>query len=152
MASQSFHEFWWGKCWQIYNSYTLATLVNLEFGWVKYWRMAFVLLNSLKFSPTKILHYTVLFWVNPSAMMITYSWYVSSDYNARVCSSIRIYIYHSWLITAIFTVHEQTLSLIPDTKHTETIVWFDVVYLCYITEKERCFYWSQYACKFYMYI
>ena len=35
---------------------TLDTLVNLEFGWVKYWRMTFVL---PKFSPTKILRYTV---------------------------------------------------------------------------------------------
>ena len=32
----------------------LATLVNLEFGWVKYWQMVFSLPNSL-FSPTKIL-------------------------------------------------------------------------------------------------
>ena len=29
----------------------LATLVNLEFGWVKYWRMAFILPNSPKLSP-----------------------------------------------------------------------------------------------------
>ena len=33
---------------------TLATLVILEFGWVKYWRMVFV---SPKFSPAKILRY-----------------------------------------------------------------------------------------------
>ena len=38
---------------------TLATLVNLEFDSVKYWSMAFVLPKSPKFSPAKILHYTV---------------------------------------------------------------------------------------------
>ena len=31
----------------------LAALVNLEFGWVKYWRMTFVLPNSPKFAPPK---------------------------------------------------------------------------------------------------
>ena len=38
---------------------TLATLVNLEFGWVKYWQMAFVSPNSPKFSSAKILCYMV---------------------------------------------------------------------------------------------
>ena len=37
----------------------IATLVNLEFGGVKYRRMVFGLPNSPEFSPTKILHYTV---------------------------------------------------------------------------------------------
>ena len=32
---------------------TLATLVNLEFGRMKYWQMAFVLPNLLSFSPPK---------------------------------------------------------------------------------------------------
>ena len=36
---------------------TLATLVILEFGWVKYWRMMFVSPNSPKFSPARILYY-----------------------------------------------------------------------------------------------
>ena len=35
---------------------TLTTLVNLEFGWVKYWQMA---LNSPKFYPNEILCYTM---------------------------------------------------------------------------------------------
>ena len=33
----------------------IATLVNLEFGGVKYWRMVFDSPNSPKFSPAKIL-------------------------------------------------------------------------------------------------
>ena len=37
----------------------LATLVNLEFGWVKYWGMTSVLANLVKFFPAKILCYTV---------------------------------------------------------------------------------------------
>ena len=37
----------------------IATLVNLEFGGVKYWRMVFGLPNKPKFSPAKILRYTV---------------------------------------------------------------------------------------------
>ena len=36
---------------------TLATLVILEFGWVKYWRMMFVSPTSPKFSPARILYY-----------------------------------------------------------------------------------------------
>ena len=34
-------------------------LATYNFGWVKYWRMTFVLPNSPKFSPTKTLHHTV---------------------------------------------------------------------------------------------
>ena len=37
----------------------LVTMVNLEFGWVKYWQMTIVLPNSPKFSPSKVFHYTV---------------------------------------------------------------------------------------------
>ena len=37
----------------------LATLANLEFGWVKYWRMMYSSPNSPKFSPARILRYTV---------------------------------------------------------------------------------------------
>ena len=33
---------------------TLTNVVNLEFGWVKYWQMAFRLPNPPKFSPAKI--------------------------------------------------------------------------------------------------
>ena len=36
-----------------------ATLANLEFGWVKYWRMMYSSPNSPKFSPARILRYTV---------------------------------------------------------------------------------------------
>ena len=39
----------------------IATLVNLEFGGVKYWRMVF---GSPKFSPAKILRYTVVLHEN----------------------------------------------------------------------------------------
>ena len=39
--------------------FTIATLVNLEFGWVKYWRMVLCSPNPPKFSPAKMLHYTV---------------------------------------------------------------------------------------------
>ena len=35
--------------------FTIATLVNLEFGWVKYWRLEGVLPNLPKISPAKIL-------------------------------------------------------------------------------------------------
>ena len=37
----------------------LATLANLEFGWVKYWRMMYSSPNSPKFSPARVLRYTV---------------------------------------------------------------------------------------------
>ena len=56
LANRSFYEFLRGKCWRIYNT----TLVNLEFGWEKYWRMAFVLPNSPKFSPPKF--YAIRYW------------------------------------------------------------------------------------------
>ena len=39
----------------------IATLVNLEFGGVKYWRMVFGSPNKPKFSPAKILRYTVIY-------------------------------------------------------------------------------------------
>ena len=38
---------------------SIATLENLEFRWVKFWQMTFVLPNLLKFSPARILHYTI---------------------------------------------------------------------------------------------
>ena len=55
LANQSFWSF--GK--EDVGEFTIATLVNLEFGRVKYWRMTFILPNSLKSSPPKLLHYTV---------------------------------------------------------------------------------------------
>ena len=48
--------------------YILATLVNLEFGWVKYWRMTFLSPNSPKFSPARILRYTV--YVQPCSSLL----------------------------------------------------------------------------------
>ena len=42
--------------------FTIANISHfniLEIGWVKYWRMIFILLNSLKFSPAKILRHTI---------------------------------------------------------------------------------------------
>ena len=39
---------------------TVATFSNLEFGWVKYWRMMCISPNLPKFSPATILHYTVI--------------------------------------------------------------------------------------------
>ena len=38
-------------------------IVNLEFGTVKYWQMMFISPNLPKFSPTKILCYTVAMWL-----------------------------------------------------------------------------------------
>ena len=43
-------EFWRGKMLANLLQLTLATLVNLEFGWVEYWQMALIL---PKFSPQK---------------------------------------------------------------------------------------------------
>ena len=38
----------------------VVTIVNLEFGWVKYWQMTIVSPNSPKFSLAKVLRYTVV--------------------------------------------------------------------------------------------
>ena len=38
----------------------LAILANLEFGWVKYWRMMYSSPNLPKFSPARILCYTAV--------------------------------------------------------------------------------------------
>ena len=51
-------KFWRGK--------TLAnqSLANLEFGWVKYWRMMYSSPNSPKFSPARILRYMVFYFIS----------------------------------------------------------------------------------------
>ena len=53
---------------------TLATLVNLEFGWVKYWQMAFRSPNSSKFSLAKIFCYMV--FVN-SVIFKSFQYFIS---------------------------------------------------------------------------
>ena len=60
LANRSFQSFGEENVGEFTATYILATLVNLEFGWVKYWRMTFLLPNSPKFFPARILHYTVL--------------------------------------------------------------------------------------------
>ena len=52
-------RFWARKMLANLQMLTLATLVILEFGWVKYWQMIFVSPNSPKFSPARILYYMV---------------------------------------------------------------------------------------------
>ena len=59
--------------------------MNLEFSWVKYWQMAFVSLNSSKFSPANILRYTVYTYsiianTCDSINRCTYYWYVPFKY------------------------------------------------------------------------
>ena len=56
MANQSFQSF--GE--KNVGEFIIANINYLKFGWVKYWRMTFVSPNSPKFSPTRILHYTVV--------------------------------------------------------------------------------------------
>ena len=58
MVNRSFQSF--GK--ENTGEFTIANInyfSNLEFGWVKYWQITFILPNSPKISPTKILRYTV---------------------------------------------------------------------------------------------
>ena len=63
-------KFWGAKLWRVdrfrvlaggnvgeFTIANIATLVNLEFGGVKYWQMVFSLPNLPKFSPAKILVY-----------------------------------------------------------------------------------------------
>ena len=52
LANQSFQSFGRGNVGEFTIS-NIATLVNLEFGGVKYWRMVFSLPNSPKFPPPK---------------------------------------------------------------------------------------------------
>ena len=66
LANQSFQSFGRGNVGE-FTIANIATLVNLEFDGVKYWRMVFGSPNSPKFSPTKILHYTV------RALLLMYS-------------------------------------------------------------------------------
>ena len=59
LANRSFQSF--GE--ENFGEFTIAnisSLVNLEFGRVKYWRMMFVLPNLLKVFPATILGYTVV--------------------------------------------------------------------------------------------
>ena len=62
----------------------MATLENVEFGWILCQQMTFVSLNSLKFSPTKILYYMVYVHVHfCSSFIMLYGMYVlvgSYDY------------------------------------------------------------------------
>ena len=54
LANRSLQSFGKENVGEYLQQLTLATLVNLEFGWVKYWRMVFAPPNSPKFSPAKI--------------------------------------------------------------------------------------------------
>ena len=58
MANQSFQTFGEENVGELL-IILLATLANLEFSWVKYWRMMYSSPNSPKFSPARILRYTV---------------------------------------------------------------------------------------------
>ena len=66
------------------DKFTIATLVNLEFGWVKYWQMTFV---SPKFSSTKILCYTIVSYI-PTLCMDAHNYYVigfgKTDHNVTI--------------------------------------------------------------------
>ena len=56
LANRSFQSF--GE--EIVGDFTIATLVNLEFGWVKYWQLTFISPNWPKFPMPDFLFYTVI--------------------------------------------------------------------------------------------